>query len=103
MIFVNFEKAFDSVDRESLWKILIDIGIPEIIIINCHVWLLLIAIIIAMYEVSKCCIKTPEGQTCFFRILSGVKQGCVLSPLHFVILLDYILRNSETGGIRLSL
>jgi hypothetical protein len=29
MIFVDFKKAFYSVDHESLWKILIHYGTPE--------------------------------------------------------------------------
>ena len=29
MVFVDFEKAFDSIDREVLWKILRHYGVPE--------------------------------------------------------------------------
>ena len=29
MVFVNFEEAFDSIDREVLWKILRHYGVPE--------------------------------------------------------------------------
>ena len=92
MIFIDFEKAFDSVDRQSLWKILLHYGIPEKIV----------SLIVAFYEDSECCVKTPDGQTRFFRIMSGVKQGCVLSPLLFVIVIDYILRSTSTDGIQLN-
>ena len=32
MVFVDFEKAFDSVDREVLWKNLQHYGVPEKIV-----------------------------------------------------------------------
>ena len=31
-IFVDFEKAFDSVDRDTLWKLLVYYGIPQKIV-----------------------------------------------------------------------
>ena len=32
MVFVDFEKAFDSIDREVLWKMLRHYGVPEKIV-----------------------------------------------------------------------
>ena len=32
MVFMDFEKAFDSIDQEVLWKILRHYGIPEKIV-----------------------------------------------------------------------
>ena len=92
IIFIDYEKAFDSVDRTSLWKILFYYRIPSKIIV----------IIIALYEDGKCCIKTSECQTRYFRILFGVKQGCVPSPLLFVIIINFILCNSATDGTEFS-
>ena len=54
MIFIDFEKAIDSVDRVSLWKNIFYYGIPcKIISIILH----------QVNTASECCIKTPEGQT----------------------------------------
>ena len=58
--------------------------------------------IMALYEDSECCVRTENGDTRFFKIMSGVKQGCVLSPFLFVIVMDYILRQSSGCGVKIS-
>ena len=92
LLFIDFEKAFDSVDRDTLWKILKYYGVPD----------KLVKMIIALYEDSECCVRTENGDTRFFKIMSGVKQGCVLSPFLFVIVMDYILRQSSGIGVKIS-
>ncbi|XP_065572893.1 uncharacterized protein LOC136035210 [Artemia franciscana] len=89
LVFVDFEKAFDSIHRDSLWNILRYYGIPE----------KLVSLIIALYENTECCVRTHEGNTRYFHIMSGVKQGCVLSPLLFVLVIDYVLRDCTGFGI----
>ena len=89
MLFIDFEKAFDSVDRDTLWEILQYYGVPKKII----------SLIMAFYENTECCIKTENGTTSYFKIMSGVRQGCVLSPFLFVILMDYVLREAAGFGI----
>ena len=56
----------------------------------------------AMYEDTTCCVKTAEGNSRKFPILSGVKQKCVLSPLLFVVVIDFILRSVDSSGLRLN-
>ena len=92
LLFIDFEKAFDSVDRDTSWKILKYYGVPD----------KLVKIIIAIYEDSECCVRTENGDTRFFKIMSGVKQGCVLKPFLFVIVMDYILRQSSGIGVKIS-
>ena len=55
-----------------------------------------------MYEDITCCVKTTEGNSRKFSILSGVKQGCVLSPLLFAIVIDFVLRSVDSTGLRLN-
>jgi len=53
----------------------------------------------------KCCIKTEEGYSEFFDIRSGVRQGCILSPFFFIILVDFMMRKAtkdDTHGIKWS-
>ena len=67
--FIDFEKAFDSVHRESLWNIMSMYGIPEELII-------LVKMMCNNFE----CAVLEEGETTeWFQVQSGVKQGCVMS------------------------
>ena len=92
LLSIDFEKALDSIDRDTLWKILNYYGVPD----------KLVKMIMALYEDSECCVRTENGDTRFFKIMSGVKQGCVLSPFLFVIVMDYILRQSSGCGVKIS-
>ena len=81
---MDFEKAFDSVHRESLWKILRLYGIPEKII----------KMIRIMYDDFQCSVLHDGKESLWFKIITGVKQGCLLSPILFVITIDYVMKKS---------
>jgi hypothetical protein len=90
--FIDFKKAFDSVHRESLWKIVELYGIPTAFI----------EIFKNIYEGSSCCIKTQEGKTEYFDIETGVRQGCILSSFLFLIAIDFIMKTAvDTTNIGL--
>ena len=74
---MDFEKAFDSVDREILWKILKQHGITET----------LISIIVCQYKNSKCRIIYGGGLTEAFEVKTGTRQGCMLSPFLFLLVI----------------
>jgi hypothetical protein len=76
--FVDFEKAFDSLHRPSLWKILQHHGFP----------IKLINVIKAFYINSQCCVLTDSVKPEWFKVETGVKQGCIMSPLLFCIAID---------------
>ena len=82
--YIDFEKAFDSLHRDTLWNILRDYGIPAKIV----------DIIKDLYEGSECCVQVGDEYTTWFRIITGVRQGCILSPLLFIIVIDWILKNA---------
>ena len=93
VVFIDFLKAFDSIHRETMWKILIHYGIP-IKIVN---------IIKALYLDIKCAVQTEGGLTDWFTVQSGVRQGCILSPLLFAIVIDFVLRGcSFSEGLQLN-
>jgi len=73
---VDFKKAFDSIHRDTMWKILQLYGIPQ----------KYINIFQALYCHTRCCIKINNGVTDMFDILTGVRKGCILSPLPFFLL-----------------
>ena len=63
-----------------------------------------IRILKEMYNGTKCCIRLEQGITNTFEVETGVRQGCILSPFLFTLIIDYILRKQdETGyGIEIS-
>ncbi|XP_065568765.1 uncharacterized protein LOC136032370 [Artemia franciscana] len=81
--FIEYEQAFDFVDRRALGKVLSLYGIPY----------KYIKVISAMYENNAAAIKVGNEVSSWFCIKSGVKQGCVLSPFIWIILMDFILRS----------
>jgi endonuclease/exonuclease/phosphatase family metal-dependent hydrolase len=85
--FIDFEKAFDSLHRETLWKILEVYGFPSKVI----------NIIRDLYEGLECCIKLDNGNSDWFSIRTGVRQGCVLSPMLFGIAVDFVMKQAQTG------
>ena len=68
--FIDYDKTFDSVDHNKLWKILKEMGIPDHLI-----WLLR-----NLYAGKGATFRTGHGTTYRFQIGKGVHQGCTLSP-----------------------
>ena len=58
--------------------------------------------IIALSENSECCVRTENGETWFFRIMSSIKKGYVLSPFLFVMIMDYVLQKSSGSTVKIS-
>ncbi|XP_065564199.1 uncharacterized protein LOC136029626 [Artemia franciscana] len=51
-----------------------------------------------------CAVQTEGGLTDWFTVQSGVRQDCILSPLLFAIVIDFVLRGcSVSGGLQLNL
>ena len=81
MVFIDFKKAFDSVHRGLLMKILRAYGIPDLIV----------RLIDNLYTGTVAKVLTAEGFTEVFDILAGVLQGDTLAPYLFIIVIDYIM------------
>ena len=77
MIFYDLAKAFDSVPRRAMWRILKKLGFPPVII----------SIIQALHDgmMGKVVHNNPCSDD--FPISCGLKQGCVLAPTLFSIYL----------------
>ena len=96
IVFVDFLKAFDSLHRDSLWKILIHYGIPAKIV----------NIIQSLYQNFECRVIHNGVLTDTFKVNTGVKQGCILSPLLFSLAIDWVMRHvtqERRRGIQWSL
>ena len=78
--FIDFQKAYDTVDRDLLLKRLTDLGINGIFLQN----------IAAMYQSTKYAIKLKNGYLPPIDSNLGLKQGCPLSPMLFNLYIDDI-------------
>ncbi|XP_036358886.1 secreted RxLR effector protein 78-like [Octopus sinensis] len=87
--FVDFEKAFDSVDRQTIWDILRHYGMSEKIV----------GIIRLLYEEFSCQVIHAGRLSEEFRVSTGVRQSCLLPPLLFLVVLDWVTRTAyATSG-----
>ena len=82
--FVDYEKAFDSLDRDTLWKLLQHYGIPEKII----------TLIRNTYDGMTCKDTHADRLTESFQVKKGVRQGCLLSPFMFLVAIDWIMKTT---------
>ena len=96
LVFVDFSKAFDSVDRTKIFEILDLYGIPEKIV----------SAIKVLYTNSHSKILTPDGETPSFDTITGILQGDTLAPFLFIVVVDYVLRVSvdtkNSEGVQLT-
>ncbi len=77
--FIDFEKAFDSISREVLWR-LRHYGMPVKIV----------TIIRAIYEGFSAQVAHNGQKTQPLYMRTGVRQGCLLSSLLFLVALDWV-------------
>ena len=76
--FIDYRKAFDTIQHSLLWEKLLSIGV------NGNV----ISLIKNMYSNAKSCVKTKQGLSSFFVSNIGLRQGENLSPVLFSIFLN---------------
>ncbi len=90
--FFDFASAFDSVDRDSLWRIMAADGIPP----------KLLRVIKAYYSSTKMKVRASGSDSMPFKIRFGVRQGCALSPTLFNNIIDWVLRQAlqEYPGVQ---
>ena len=79
-----YDKAFDCVDHNKLWKILKEMGILD------H----LTCLLRNLYVGQEATVRTGHGTTYSFQIRKGVCLGCIFSSCSFNFSAEYIMRNT---------
>lgn len=88
MVFIDLEKAYDSVSREVIWGCLAEKRILP----------MFVSVLQDMYLRSRTCVRTPVGDTHYFPVEIGLHQGSALSPLLFALILDVVTRDVQDGA-----
>ena len=84
ILFVDFAKAFDSIHRGKMEQFLLAYGLPKETV----------AAIMILYRNTKVKVRSPDGDTDYFDIVTDVLQGETFAPYLIIICLDYVLRTS---------
>ena len=92
MCLYNLQKAFDSVEYPVLLEKLFDAGV------NGKMWRLLKS----WYEGGSCQVKLDGRLSVSYPVERGVKQGSVLSPALFLLVMDPLLRQLQASSVGLS-
>ena len=89
--FIDLKKAFDSVSREGLWKILAKFGCPE----------KFVKMVRLFHDDLVARVLNDDGSSEPFQVTNGVKKGCVLAPtlfsMMFAAMLMEAFKDSPTG------
>ena len=86
---VDFRKAFDTVLHESIWRVLREEGIPEVVV----------KILMKTYGDQKGTVKGQKKEEAF-GIFRGVRRGDPLSPLIFNLVLKGIFKRLKPGWLK---
>ena len=89
--YIDFEKAFDNVDRESIWNIIKLYCIQE----------KTVNILKDMYDGYDCTVQESNAvRVVQDNITWGVRQRCIISPFFFLILIDWMMSEVTNEGCR---
>ena len=96
--FIDLQKAFDTVNREMLLRVLKKFGCPPVFV----------SLLRALHTGTEATVVTGSSSSEPFAITVGVKQGCVLAPALFnvyLVAVSILATGSEplarTGGVHL--
>lgn len=84
--FIDVKKAFDRVFRAGLWERVAEEGVKG------KMWRVLVSI----YETVESCVKVNESVTEWFPVNTGVRQGCILSPLLYALFINGLVKEINT-------
>ena len=82
ILFVDFTKGFDSINRGKMEQVQLAYGLPKETV----------AARINLYRNTQVKVRSLDGDTDYFDMVARVLQWDTLTPYLFIICLDYVLR-----------
>ena len=87
--FIDYIKVFGCVDHNKLWKILQEMGIPD-----------LTCLMRNLYAGQEAIVRTRHGTMDWFKTGKGICQGCILSSCLFNFCAEYVMQNARLDEAR---
>ena len=92
VVFIDFRKAFDTVNRDALWKVLKCYGCPD----------RFLSLVKGFHQKMNARVCSQGEYSDPIEVKNGVKQGCVLAPTLFSIYLSAVIDDAfrdTSGGV----
>ena len=83
--FVDFEKAFNNLDRNTLWSLMMHYSIPG----------KFIRIIKNSYDTITCKVVHAGKLSDSFAVKTGIKQGCLMSSFLFLLAIVWTMETTD--------
>ena len=96
ILFLDFSKKIDFIDKRKMEQILLTYGLPKETL----------EAIMMLYKNTKVKVSSLDGDTDYFDIVAGVLHCETLTPYLLIIYLEYVLRTSidlmKENGLKLT-
>ena len=89
-LFIDFQKAYDSIHRDTLWKCMEEFTIPTKLINMCK----------TCVQKTRSVVRIEGTLSSFFENKTGLKQGDSLSPILFNLAMQKVIQ-MVPGGIKI--
>lgn len=94
MCFIDLKAAYDTVRRDILWQTVEEYGVSS----------KLCRLLKSLYADNQAAVRVEGELTEWFRVESGLRQGCLLSPMLFNVFFDKVVKRAFEGlshGVRI--
>jgi hypothetical protein len=92
-LFLDFQKAYDSIHRDTIWECMKEFKIPTKLIQMCK----------TCVQETRSAVRTEGTLSSFFENIRGLKQGDCLSPILFNLALQKVIQSIKMvrSGIKI--